>query len=135
MRNLPDPEKAKPCVLVVDDDDAIVTAIAARLGKDFRVLGVLDPLQAVATALQEQPSIILCDINMPAMKGDEVAFALSEEEGTSEIPLVYLTALVDPTDAEELDGRFGDHPAISKSASPAELRALIYDVLGLPPED
>ena len=35
MRELPDPEKAKPSVLVIDDDDAVAWAIAARLGRDY----------------------------------------------------------------------------------------------------
>jgi CheY-like chemotaxis protein len=134
LRELPNPEKAKPCVMVVDDDDAIGSAIAARLGRDFRVVGEIDPREAVNTALREQPDIILCDINMPEMKGDEVAFLLSEDDGTTHIPLIYLTALVDATDPEALDGRFGDHPAISKSASTGELKALIYQVLGLSDE-
>src|SRR5688572_22432999 len=96
MRDLPDPEKAKPCILVIDDDAMIAPAIAARLGSDFRVVAETNPALAVAVALREQPSVILCDINMPAMKGDEVAFALSEDPDTAEIPLIYLTDLVAP---------------------------------------
>lgn len=131
MRNLPDPERAKPCVLVVDDDEAVAWAIARRLGPDFRVVAVVDPAQAVAGALHEKPGVILCDINMPRMQGDEVAFALSQDPGTAAIPLVYLTALVSPEEPPELTGVFGDHPAISKSASAEELRQLITYFLGV----
>jgi CheY-like chemotaxis protein len=135
MRDLPDPEKAKPCILVIDDDVMIAPAIAARLGSDFRVIATTEPAQAVAMALREQPSVILCDINMPAMQGDEVAFALSEDPDTAEIPLIYLTDLVAPDDEDvELAGQFGDHPAVSKSASTFELMEMIEQALGLPPD-
>ena len=43
MPDLPDPPRAKPCVLVIDDDDAVARAIAARLGADFRVVGLAEP--------------------------------------------------------------------------------------------
>jgi putative two-component system response regulator len=131
LRHLPDPEKAKPCVLVIDDDEAVAWAIAGRLGKDFRVVGTSDPSEAVALANAQRPGVILCDINMPHMQGDEVAFALSQDPRTAKIPLVYLTALVAPDEAAELDAVFGDHPAVSKSASTDELREVINWALGL----
>jgi putative two-component system response regulator len=132
MRNLPDPEKAKPCVLVVDDDEAVAWAIAARLGQDFRVVGVVDPLLAVQRAREERPGVILCDIDMPGRQGDEVAYALSQDPATAEIPLVYLSALVDTEEVAELEGVFGEHPAVSKGASTEELREVIATALGLP---
>ena len=132
MRTLPDPDNAKPCVLVVDDDEAVAWAIAARLGQDFRVVGLADPRQAVAAASRERPGVILCDIDMPGLRGDDVAFALSQDARTASIPLIYLTALVTPEEAPDLEGVFGEYPTISKSASADELRELIAATLGLP---
>ena len=130
-RPLPDPETAKPCVLVIDDDDAVARAIAARLGPDFRVLGITDPLQAVPLARRERPAVILCDIDMPQMQGDDVAYALSQDPGTARIPLVYLSALLAPEEAPDLDAVFGDHLAVSKSASTADLREIVAWAIGL----
>jgi putative two-component system response regulator len=132
MRILPDPEKAKPCVLVIDDDEAVAWAIAGRLGKDFRVVGLSDPAQAVQCVRDEKPGVILCDINMPGMQGDDVAFALSQDARTARVPLIYLTALVGPEDAPDLEGVFGDYPTISKSATTEELREIVATALGLP---
>ncbi|HEX2546179.1 MAG TPA: response regulator [Ramlibacter sp.] len=132
MRELPDPEQAKPCVLVVDDDEAVAWAIAARLGSDFRVVSVSDPAQAVQATLEEAPGVILCDIDMPGMRGDEVAFALSQDPRTGAVPLIYLTGLVTPEEAPDLEGVFGEHPAISKGATPQDLRDAIEGALGLP---
>ncbi|HVE54668.1 MAG TPA: response regulator, partial [Ramlibacter sp.] len=82
MHHLPDPERAKPCILVVDDDETIAWAIAGRLGPDFRVVGETDPARAVERAFDEQADVILCDIDMPGMTGDDVAFALSQHPST-----------------------------------------------------
>ena len=131
LRALPDPEKAKPCVMVIDDDEAIAWAIGARLGADFRVVGVTDPAQAVAAAREEKPGVILCDIKMPHLQGDEVAFALSQDPQTAGIPLIYLTALVSPEEAPDLAGVFGEYPTISKMASTGELRETVSGALGL----
>ena len=131
MRNLPDPERAKPCVLVIDDDEAVAWAIAGRLGKDFRVVGLNEPAEAVARARDEQPDVILCDINMPGMQGDDVAFALSQDPETAAIPLIYLTALVDAEEVPDLEGVFGDYPTVSKSATTAELQGVIAEALGI----
>ena len=130
MRNLPDPDQAKPCVLVVDDDEAVAWAIAGRLGHDFRVVGLTDPASAVSRARDERPGVILCDINMPGMPGDDVAFALSPAPATSHIPLIYLTALVEPGEAPDLEGVFGDHPTVSKSATTEHLHRIITGALG-----
>jgi len=131
MRNLPDPEKAKPCILVIDDDEAVAWAIAGRLGKDFRVVGLSDPADAVPRAREEQPGVILCDINMPGMQGDDVAFALSQDPATARIPLIYLTALVDAREVPDLEGVFGDYPTVSKGATTGELHGIISQALGL----
>ena len=132
MRKLPDPETAKPCVLVIDDDEAVAWAIAGRLGRDFRVVGINAPEEAVTRVLAENPDVILCDINMPGMQGDDVAFALSQEPETAQIPLIYLTALVGPDEVPDLEGVFGEYPTVSKSASTEELRGAIERALGLP---
>ena len=131
MRALPDPEQAKPCVLVIDDDEAVAWAIAGRLGKDFRVVGLSDPARAVEVVEAEGPGVILCDINMPGMQGDDVAFALSQDPRTAHVPLIYLTALVGPEESTDLEGVFGEYPTLSKSATTGELRGAIAVALGL----
>jgi len=65
------------------------------------------------------------------MPGDDVAFALSQDPATAQIPLIYLTALVEPGDAPDLEGVFGDHPTASKSASTEQLHRVVTGALGL----
>ena len=119
----------KPKVLLIDDDEAVIGFMSVKLGKYFTVVSTTNPSAVVSLAGQERPDVILCDINMPGIKGDEVAHLLSENDITSGIPLVYLTALVSPDETTELDDAFGGHIAISKSAPLQELLQVIERVI------
>ncbi len=121
------PEKRK--LLLVDDDEAVVSFMAAKLVKHYKVIATTNPSAVVALAAQELPDLILCDINMPGMNGDEVAWLLSENDITHHIPLIYLTSLVSPDENPELDDAFGGHKAVSKSAPLEQLLACIATVL------
>jgi len=121
----------RPKVLVIDDDEAVIAYLLAKLGRHFEVTGITRPEDAVEAARSETPDVILCDLNMPGMKGDEVAFALSEDDVAGRIPLIYLTSLLTPRQTAELHGQFGEHPRVSKSAPAEDLLAAIRGVLGL----
>lgn len=125
----------KPKLLVIDDDQAVISFLAARMGRHFDVTGTTNPRNAVEMARAEKPDVILCDINMPGMKGDEVAFALGEDGVASRIPLIYLSSLLPPGQVEALDGPFGGHTGVSKRASADQLLDAIRNVLGLNPRD
>ncbi|MBI2768123.1 MAG: response regulator transcription factor [Burkholderiales bacterium] len=120
----------KPTLLVIDDDDAVVIGIRARLGKYFNVAGTTNPLVALETVLRERPHVILCDINMPGMKGDQVAQVLAEDPVAGAIPFIYLTGLLAASQTSELDGLFGGYVAVSKSASTPDLMEVIRAAMG-----
>jgi CheY-like chemotaxis protein len=116
-------------VLVVDDDPLCVAAVTAKLEHAFHVVGTTDPTHAVEIAREEMAQIVLCDISMPAMTGDEVAYALTQDVWTRDIPVVYLTGLLDPGATEVLDGTFGGHFGVSKGASTEDLLKVIRRVM------
>jgi putative two-component system response regulator len=103
-------------LLLIDDDAAVLQLLAARLARRYEVLTSTQPLSAIAVARSEQPDAILCDLDMPVMSGHEVAAALSADPATAAIPLMYLTALVSPDEARDLDGVIDGHRAVSKQA-------------------
>lgn len=120
-------EKRK--ILLVDDDEAVLMYLTAKLGKVFDVVSTVDPAMAAGLAQQHLPDVILCDLDMPEMSGGEVAAALQEDSLTARIPLIYLTALVSAEEAKELDGRVGGRPGVSKEAQLSELLERIDEVL------
>lgn len=111
----------KKRILLVDDDDAVISYLVTKLSKFYEVVSTTDPGQVPRLARTELPDVILCDIDMPQMSGGEVAALLEEDSDTARIPFIYLTALVSPQETKELDGQVGGKPGVSKRAPLAEL--------------
>ncbi len=118
----------KKRILLVDDDPTVVSYLTTKLSKIYEVVSTSDPRKAVAMARSELPDVILCDIDMPGMSGGEVAAALSTDTGLARIPLIYLTDLVSPQEARDLQGQVGGRPGVSKRAPMAELMARIDEL-------
>ncbi|TVR23421.1 MAG: hybrid sensor histidine kinase/response regulator [Anaerolineaceae bacterium] len=90
-------------ILVIEDADALRQDIAEMLrfeGFDVRHVG--DGAGGVELAKHYLPDLIVCDIMMPRMDGYAVLKTLREEESTTAIPLIFLTAKTDRSDV-----RFG----------------------------
>ena len=111
----------KKKILLVDDDDAVIAHLVTKLSKFYEIVSTTDPALAVGMARTELPDVILCDIDMPEMSGGDVAAALGGDSVTERIPLIYLTSLVSPEEARDLEGQIGGRPGVSKRAPLAEL--------------
>jgi CheY-like chemotaxis protein len=122
-------DTAKGRIMIVDDDIVATAILRAQLSAHFDLVSTTEPRDALALARDAHPHVILCDINMPGMTGDEVANALSEDPDTCAIPIVYLTALLEPGGTDMLDDSFGGHWGVSKSAPLAELLGVIARAL------
>ena len=112
-------------IMIVDDDATAIAILTALLSPHFDVVSTVQPTHALDLAREAMPHVVLCDINMPGMMGDEVVNALSEDPVTRGIPVVYLTALLDAYETDLLGGSFGSHWAVSKSAPLAELLRVV----------
>lgn len=113
-------------ILVVDDEPKIV-----RLARDyleqsgFRVLPIYDGVSALTAAQQEQPDLVVLDLNLPGMNGLDVCRALRRQ---SAVPIIMLTARSEETD--RLIGlELGADDYIVKPFSPRELVARVRAVL------
>ena len=122
--------EARKKLLLIDDDEAVLALLVARLATRYEVFSSTDPTQAVPLAREEQPDAVLCDIDMPEMSGGEVVAALAADAFTVHIPVVYLTALVSPEEARDLGGDVGGRPGVSKRAPLAELVRVVESVTG-----
>lgn len=118
----------KKKILLVDDDDAVITYLVTKLSRLYEVVSTIDPRRAVALAKSELPDVILCDIDMPGMSGGDVAAALDADSQTARIPFIYLTALVSPEEAKDLEGHVGGRPGVAKRAPLAQLVEKIEDL-------
>ncbi len=80
--------------ILVVDDDALLQATLARTMRTagLAVVTLLDGLQALDVAASEQPSLIVLDINMPAIDGRDILRNLKRDPRTAQIPVFMYTA-------------------------------------------
>jgi CheY-like chemotaxis protein len=93
----------KKRALVVDDN-----ANNLLLEKDllevagFEVFEARDGSGGIAIARKERPDVIIMDVRLPDMRGSEAARILRQEEGTRDIPIIFVTASVMAEGKEEI---------------------------------
>ena len=120
---------SKHKILIVDDEPAIreMVAVALELA-DFEVLEAENAQQAHEIIVDARPELVLLDWMLPAVSGIELARRLKRDDGTSEIPIIMLTAKSEEDNKiQGLDVGADDY--ITKPFSTRELISRIKAVL------
>lgn len=87
-------ETCKGNILIVDDLPENLHFLTELLTKHgYKVRCVTNGTMALRTVRNHPPDAILLDIKMPDMDGYQVCEALKFDENTSEIPIIFLSAL------------------------------------------
>ncbi len=92
--NQDDPSKARPIVLVVDDDEAIRNVLTYLLeANGFRVVEASRGEEALTMAQQFRPALITLDIMMPDISGYDVLREMRADDSLKHIPVLLLSVL------------------------------------------
>ncbi len=79
-------------ILIVEDDHTILEMYRLKFEfAKYRVSTAIDGKQGLEVAEQEKPDLILLDIRMPIMSGDEMLRELRGKEWGEKIPVIILT--------------------------------------------
>lgn len=110
-------------VLVVDDEADFTFFLKKNLEATgaFEVAVCNDGAKAVTEVLRLKPDVVLLDVMMPGMSGEDIANALRDREDTRRIPVVFLTAIISPEEAEQASHRIGGHVFVAKPVKFEEL--------------
>jgi two-component system, OmpR family, alkaline phosphatase synthesis response regulator PhoP len=122
-------------ILIIDDEADICNfskRVLDRTGK-FETKISQDSEEGIRIAKSDIPDLILLDINMPNLDGGAVAQELSENKATSNIPIVFITALLKREELDQ-DGRINKHFFLPKPVSSEELLKKIDEVLRIQTE-
>jgi two-component system, OmpR family, alkaline phosphatase synthesis response regulator PhoP len=116
-------------VLVIDDEQPIRLLCKVNLeAAGMSVLEAADGPSGLEEARTQRPDVVLLDVMMPGLDGWRVAEQLLEDERTSEIPIIFLTARAEFRDrARGLD--IGGVDYVTKPFNPLELAPLVRDLL------
>ncbi len=95
----PPVQVSKGNILIVDDTPAnleLLNTILTRAG--YEVCVAVDGQTGLEGARYGQPDLILLDIMMPGINGYDVCRQLKQDETTSEIPVIFISALDEALD-------------------------------------
>jgi DNA-binding response OmpR family regulator len=123
-------DRERPLVLAADDEEDILELIVFRLERSgYDVVGARDGAEALELARSAKPDLAVLDVMMPKMDGFELTRRLREDEATSRMPIILLTARSQESDVQRgFDSGADDY--LRKPFSPQELRARVQAILG-----
>jgi two-component system phosphate regulon response regulator PhoB len=108
-------------ILVVDDEPDITALVAYHLAKGgYRVSTAANGADALKSASEERPDIVVLDLMLPGLSGYEVLQELRKREETRDVGVILLTARRE--EADRIRGlSLGADDYLTKPFSPHEL--------------
>jgi CheY-like chemotaxis protein len=114
---------SKKRILIVDDEVGAARLLGANLEATGNYQTRVEnwPEDIVAVAREYRPDVILMDIIMPRMSGGDAIELLKADPVLGLIPVIFLTAAVQPWVVADHDGVICGRPCIAKPASTEEI--------------
>jgi signal transduction histidine kinase/ligand-binding sensor domain-containing protein/DNA-binding response OmpR family regulator len=85
-------EKKLPRLLIIEDNADMRLYIKNEFKDNYRITEAHNGISGLESAMNEIPDAIICDVMMPGIDGYEVCRKLKQDEKTSHIPILMLTA-------------------------------------------
>lgn len=129
-RTLPAPSVTgdRPRVLVVEDNSDMNRFVCETLSAEFDVEAAYDGREGLDRAVATPPDLVITDVMMPEMAGDELLTALRDRPETRDIPVAVLSAGADQEQRIELLRR-GASDYLMKPFAPEELLARTHNLI------
>ena len=126
--SLPAAAENRAQVLVVEDDPQMARMIAATLATIYRVSTACDGQEGIEQALALRPDLILCDVLMPRMSGEQLVTGLRARPDFDDVPIVVLSGHTDEQLRIQLL-RSGAQDYLVKPFNREELRTRVANLL------
>lgn len=120
----------KLIVLLIEDNADVARFIESCIANHYQTMKAADGRRGVHKAFEVIPDLIIADVMMPQMDGFEVCRNLKNDERTSHIPFIFLTARA--SDADKVRGIAGGADAyLVKPFNKAELLVRMEQLIEL----
>jgi CheY-like chemotaxis protein len=122
-----------PKILIVEDD-ALISQMYHKIFdfEKYKVLLAINGQEGLTLAQEEKPSIILLDVMMPELNGLEVLDKLKADLATKDIPVVMLTNLDDPKDAQAALQKGAVKYIVKSDYTPKQVAEMVDGILNPP---
>lgn len=126
----PDTADSKPVIVVIEDNVDLNAFVCQALSPHYRVKAAFDGRSGLELARAHRPDLIVCDIMMPQLSGDELLHQVRADPVLANTPVLILTARADDQSRLALL-QAGANDYLSKPFQLGELRARVDNLVNL----
>jgi len=117
-----------PVILIVDDEPEMRNYLVSMFNSDYRIIQAHDGHEGYELANQHLPTLILLDMMMPKMSGEEVCKLLKKGTKTESIKIIFLTAGMD--ESKKIDTlKLGADDYITKPFNRLEVQTRVRNLI------
>lgn len=120
----------RPSIVVIEDNPDLNMLVRESLSDSYEVASAFDGESGLELARSSRPQLIVCDIMMPRMSGDEVVGRVRSDPDLANTPILIVTARADDQSRLELV-HAGANDYLQKPFDVAELRARVDNLVRL----
>jgi len=118
-------------ILIVDDEPDILDLATVRLKKiGYEIIKAVDAEEAIGIIQKTTPDLILLDLLLPKMQGDEFCKKLKSDDKFKNIPVILFTASAIRTSLPGEVEEMGADDCIIKPFDPEELLGKVKKFIG-----
>jgi len=86
-------------ILIADDDVQLVDMLQIRFEADgYEVITAYDGQKALEKVLTQAPNLVILDLVLPKLPGEEVCREIRDDEKTADLPIIMLTGKTSEVD-------------------------------------
>lgn len=124
----------KKKVLVIDDAVGFTKMVKLNLEATghYEVKIQNNSFDALQTALEFQPDVVLLDVIMPELEGPDVAYQFKNHPVLKDIPVIFITANITKEEVDAQEGFIAGHVFLAKPGTIDELISCIEKQIANP---
>jgi len=124
-------QENKVKILVVDDDPGVLHLLSRSLetAHGYQVVTAQESRIGLHLAREEKPDLIILDILIPDMSGGELAQKLKEDPTTKNIPIVFISIILEKGGKKRIEVDGTAYRAVAKPLYQPELLSAIRKTL------
>jgi CheY-like chemotaxis protein len=117
-------------ILVVEDESEVRDLVKCVLENNgYETVTADNGLEGLKKAHVEMPDLIISDLVMDKMPGGVMRERLKQDQKTCNIPVLYLTSVINVEEAEMIQQRLAGEPTLAKPFEDSELLAKVKELL------